>query len=48
MIYEKYSMVIFTAAYDLGEITKDDLCEDDLTKLINFDDIDNSLIREIT
>lgn len=46
MIYEKDPMVISTAAYALGEITKDDFCENDLTKLINFDDIDNSLIRE--
>ncbi|MFY9589230.1 DEAD/DEAH box helicase [Rickettsia endosymbiont of Halotydeus destructor] len=46
MNYVKDSMVISTAAYALGEITKSNFNEEDFKKLVNFDDINNSLIHE--
>ncbi|WP_341793461.1 MULTISPECIES: AAA domain-containing protein [unclassified Rickettsia] len=46
MHYVKDSMIISTAAYALGEITKSNFCEEDFKKLVNFDDINNSLIHE--
>ena len=46
MIYMPNTMVISTAAYALGEITRHDFCEEDFKKLINFNDVDNNLINE--